>query len=369
MPIRVAVVVVNTCVLAWFLMSFGPMSLFVYRVDFDVYRLGAQVWLDGGELYGRLPNLLIGSNMPFTYPPIAAVVFTPFAALPFGVAGALIAVLTIAGVAVVLHVTLRSLDLRVPVLWLLPAALFVEPVRTTVYYGQINVLLLVLVVLDCLVRTPRWPRGLLIGIAAAVKLTPAVFVLFFLLRGDKRAAGTAAASFAGASALGFLLAPGDSVRFWTEALWDTERVGDAARVTNQSIKGMLARFGVDSGAAWLLLVAAVMVVGALLMRRALAAGQPTLALCVNALAALPITPVSWCHHWVWLVPVLVTLWAMGHRALVLGGLLLFTISPHWWGVWPMLTGSLYVAFAVVALWSTHRQLGRTRVDVHHRAVA
>jgi len=51
-----------------------------------------------------------------------------------------------------------------------------------------------LVALDCLVAKPKWPRGMLIGVAAAIKLTPAVFVLFFLLRRDYRSAVTAAVS-------------------------------------------------------------------------------------------------------------------------------------------------------------------------------
>ena len=68
--------------------------------------------------------------------------------------------------------------------WLLPAALFLEPVRNTLNYGQVNVALMALVAADCLAAAPRWPRGALVGLAAAVKLTPAAFVLFFLLRRD-----------------------------------------------------------------------------------------------------------------------------------------------------------------------------------------
>jgi alpha-1,2-mannosyltransferase len=99
--------------------------------------------------------------------------------------------------------------------WALPAALLLEPIRSTLTYGQINALLMALVAFDCLTRAPRWPRGILVGIAAAVKLTPAVFLLFFLLRRDLRSAARAGLSFAACTGAGFALAPHDSLRYWT----------------------------------------------------------------------------------------------------------------------------------------------------------
>ena len=95
--------------------------------------------------------------------------------------------------------------------WALPAALLLEPIRSTLTYGQINALLMALVAFDCLTRAPRWPRGIGVGIAAAVKLTPAVFLLFFLLRRDLRSAARAGLSFAACTGAGFALAPHDSL--------------------------------------------------------------------------------------------------------------------------------------------------------------
>lgn len=228
--------------------------------------------------------------------------------------------------------TARSLD--VPRTWvvtalLLPLTLVIEPVRETVGFGQINVLLMALVVFDCLVRNPRWPRGLLVGVAAAIKLTPAVFVLFFLLRGDRRAVLTTGAAFAGTTALGFVFNWSGSVRYWTETLFDTGRIGAVTARSNQSVKALLARLGIDGGL-WLVLAALVLVLGVLAVRRALADGRPTLALGYVALAALPISPVSWSHHWVWAVPVVLSLGVLAWRTrawaptlLAGGGLLLF----------------------------------------------
>jgi alpha-1,2-mannosyltransferase len=365
---RIVVVLANVVGLGWFLLSFrhGTASSYVYRADLDVYRLGADAWLRGDDLYGVLPNLRIGTNMPFTYPPIAAVLFTPLAVVSFGLASFALSAATIVLVALVIVVSLRSLAVRPSWLLvgaLLPAALVTEPVRTTLYYGQVNVVLMALVAVDCLARAPRWPRGLLVGLAAAVKLTPLMFVLFFLVRGDRRAAAVAAASFAGATGAGFLLAGRDSTRFWTVAVFDTDRIGGATRAANQSIKGLLARLGVESGAAWVVLCAALVGLAVVAMRRAFAAGQPMWALCLNALGVLPLAPVSWSHHWVWCVPILLTVgvhaWRTRNRASValsVGGFLMFVLSPHWWWdprhEWDaarLLSGNLYVCFAALVL--------------------
>ena len=127
--------------------------------------------------------------------------------------------------------------------WALPAALLLEPIRSTLTYGQINSLLMALVAFDCLTRAPRWPRGILVGIAAAVKLTPAVFLLFFLLRRDLRSAARAGLSFAACTGAGFALAPDDSLRYWTQNAYQPTRIGGIAYAANQSILGTLARRG------------------------------------------------------------------------------------------------------------------------------
>jgi alpha-1,2-mannosyltransferase len=371
----IGLVAVSFAIIWWFLAG-GP------RLDLDVYRLGAEMWLSGGDLYGPLPETVLGIHLPFTYPPIAAVLFVPFTWLSHAAASIALTLVTVTVLAVVMSVTLRSLE--VPRTWfvtglLLPVALMVEPVRETLAFGQVNVLLMGLVVLDCLVRRPRWPRGLLVGIAAAVKLTPAVFVLFFLLRGDRRSALTAGAAFAGTTAVGFVLNWPGSVRYWTETVFDTDRIGAVGARSNQSVKALLARLGTDGGW-WVALAVLVLVLGVLAVRRALADGRPTLALGYVALAALPISPVSWSHHWVWAVPVVLSLGVLAWRTrawaptlLAGGGLLLFLAAPHWWwgsgDPWTavrMLVGTAYLWFAVVALafgaWSTHGQLGGARLD-------
>ncbi|HEV2253457.1 MAG TPA: glycosyltransferase 87 family protein [Streptosporangiaceae bacterium] len=381
---RVALVVVNVAAVAAFLVSysrhgvgFGP-----YRIDLGVYRMGGRTWLHGGDLYGKI--LVIGGlRLPFTYPPIAAVVLAPLALLPTTIASTVLTVGSVALAAVVLAVFVRSLagpgagSLRAAgslwaAGWLLPAALLLEPVRSTLAYGQINIVLMALVTLDCLTTEPRWPRGALTGLAAAVKLTPVAFVLFFVLRRDYRAAAWAGVSFAAATATGFVLAGPDSARYWTSIVFQTGRPGSPATATNQCLQAVLARAGLDphtlpGAAAWLLLSALVLMAAWRGMRYALAAGQVCLALSLNAFAALLISPVSWSHHWVWCAPGLLTLADLGRRhgrrlagTVAAGGLVLFAAAPQWWLAkfvgpvvnwtpWQQAIGSSYVFFAALVL--------------------
>jgi alpha-1,2-mannosyltransferase len=374
---RAALVAANLAAVACYLLSVTRQGVGFgrYRIDLDVYRIGSQVWLRHGELYGVLPLTSSGVRLPYSYPPIAAVLLSPFSLMPMAVAGALLTLVSIGLTAVVLRVFLRygagagSWWLAG---WLLPAALFLEPVRNTLNYGQVNVLLMALVAADCLLPHPRWPRGALVGLAAAVKLTPAAFVLFFLCRRDRRAAGTAVVSFAAWTAAGFAAAWHDSVRYWTSVVVQTGRPGSLLFAANQSIQGVLARAGLDPHTpagtlTWLAASAVVLALAWRGMRRASAAPDDAWALSLNAFAALLISPVSWSHHWVWAAPALLLLAVRGLRdgrrallAAAIAGLALFAAGPQWWfphtdnreahwAAWEQVAGGSYVILAAVIL--------------------
>ena len=333
-----------------------------YHLDLDVYRIGGRVWLHGGNLYGMLPATAQGVRMPFTYPPLAAIVLSPLSLLPMRAAGALVDL----GIVVVLALALRPFYRRLGwnLGWVLPAALLLEPVRGNLAYGQVDVFLMAMVIADCLTSSPRWPRGSLAGLAAAVKLTPALFIIYFLLRRDYRAAATMGASFAAATGLGFLLAPGDSARYWTSTLFNVGRIGDPQNATNQSIFGVLTRAGLHPGSMsftcfWLGISLVVIVAACLGMRRALAVGDVYLALVLNALAILLVSPISWSHHWVWALPALLCL-AVSARRLAVAGLALFAVGPQcWlpqggdrelsWAPWQQIVGDSYVLCAVAVV--------------------
>jgi alpha-1,2-mannosyltransferase len=380
-----ALVAVNLGVLAYFLLNFSGhrIGFGPYRIDLDVYRIGSRVWLDGGNLYGALPPTAAGVRLPFSYPPVAAVLLSPLSLLPMAVAGTLLTLLSAGLTAVVLRVFLaaawppagrgKGAAAWRAVGWLLPAALVLEPVRNTINYGQVNVLLMALVAADCLVPGGRWPRGALVGLAAAVKLTPAAFVLFFLLRRDYRAARTAALSFCVAAAAGFALAWQDSVRYWTSVVFQSGRPGNPAYTANQSIEAVLARAGLATHSpaglvAWLAASAVVVLLACLGMRHALDRSRDAWALSLNALAGLLVSPISWSHHWVWGETAMLVLACLSLReqrparrraglSLAAAGTVLFAVSPQWWfpsaglhwAWWEQLAGSSYVVLAVTVL--------------------
>ncbi|MEJ2858701.1 MULTISPECIES: glycosyltransferase 87 family protein [unclassified Saccharothrix] len=302
--------------------------------DARIYRAGVLTWWSGGDLY---TTRLHGGGNPalFTYPPFALLPLSVLVVFPIGAA-----LLTLGSVAALYHVLLLVVD-RVrpdhPRRHLIAAvavvcALQLEPVAQTVYWGQVNILLLWLVALDCLHRHPRWPRGVLVGLAAAVKLTPLVFVLFFLCRRRFEAAGWATGVFAAATAVGFAVAPGASVDYWTRAVWSADRVGEVSLPGNQSVRGMLVRLGVPS--LWVVAVVVVLALAGWVVVRS--PGVLPAWLATAAIGTL-VSPMSWSHHWVWLAPLLVAAVLSARPALALPAAAAAVLAPHW--VFPAAPGS------------------------------
>ncbi|MEY8015843.1 glycosyltransferase 87 family protein [Mycobacterium servetii] len=314
---------------AWRLFGHTP-----YRIDIDIYQMGGQAWLDGHPLYRGevLFHTPIGLNLPFTYPPLAAIVFSPFAWLHMPAASVAITLLTLALLMVSTLIVLTRLDvwdtstvlpgppwlrrLWLTVMIVAPAAIWLEPINSNFAFGQINAVLMTLVIADCFPRRTPWPRGVLLGLGIALKLTPAVFLLYLVLRRDNRAALTAVASFAAATAVGFALAWDDSWEYWTRTVHHTDRIGAAALNTDQNVAGGLARLDLGEHERFVLWVAASLLVLGLTiwaMRRVLRAGEPTLAIICVALFGLVVSPVSWSHHWVWMVPAVLVTAVLGWR--------------------------------------------------------
>ena len=276
--------------------------------DLFVYQFGGRAVLDG------LPGLESGdpvTGLPFTYPPFAAVVMVPMALLPAQLAAALWTGASVGALAAVIVGVRSMLDRPAPG-WLVAlvtgGALALEPVWQNLVFGQVNLLLMLAVLVDLLRPERRW-SGVLLGIAAGIKLTPLVFVVLLVLVGRRTAAGRAALVFAGTVAVGFVVMPGQSATYWTDRLVDAGRVGPPALAHNQSVYGALTRFldGPPPTLLWLALAGplslAVLVVGAGWWRR----GDRVLGTCLGAVAMLLASPISWSHHWVWAVPVALAL--------------------------------------------------------------
>lgn len=290
-------------------------------VDLSVYRLGVDAWWHDANLYGELPLTGVGIALPFTYPPFAVLVLSPLAIPQWQVSIACITALSLASLAVVVYVTTRAAwphggkrGALVTTAAVVPLSLLLEPVADTIWFGQVNLMLMALVVYDCLVPARHRPRGLLVGVAAAVKLTPAVFLLFFLLRKDYRAAVTMTTSALVATGIGFVADWSGSLTFWFSGSGGAHSVGDPSALVNQSLLGGLARFGLSGGAQAAVLLALLPVVGALVVagvRRALRTGSVPTAMVITALLGLLVSPISWGHHWVYVVPAVIVAVAYG----------------------------------------------------------
>ncbi|MQA13152.1 MAG: DUF2029 domain-containing protein [Pseudonocardiaceae bacterium] len=285
-------------------------------IDTEVYREAGRVLLAGGDLYTG-PLVETGHHSLYhVYTPFAALLFTPLAPLPlipldqfiFG----LNLVLLVASVWISITAPAGRASVPIaPVVLIASLAFWLEPVRTTAWLGQINLLLMLLVLLDLPRGTSRWPRGLGIGLAAGIKLTPLIFIPYLLLTGRSREALVASSTALGTVGVGFLVAPDASAVYWSGVFLDSARISDVAIVSNQSFRGMLARLGEGSvlggPAVWWLLAIVLGVAGLAVAARLWRVGEHVLGTALCGLTACAVSPFSWGHHWVWFVPLLALL--------------------------------------------------------------
>ncbi|MGH3729524.1 MAG: glycosyltransferase 87 family protein [Micromonosporaceae bacterium] len=287
-------------------------------MDSTVYRAGALAIWRGDPLYGSLHIPPPWADLPFTYPPVAGLVFLPLAMVSMHVAWGVMAAASALALGVTVRVCLRSLLGREPsvrVVGLLAVAPFaLQPVWSTTALGQVNLLLMAAVAVDVLVLRGARHGGVLIGVAAAVKLTPLIFIPHLFLTGRRADSVRAAGTFLALQGLGWVMLPGDSLTFWTSAI--TSGNGDRTHeVANQSLNGLLQRLAwyvPDTFVLYAALVAACLTMAAVVVRHLHGLGQPLPALLVTAFCGLLVSPLSWTHHWVWVVPLCLLL---GHRTL------------------------------------------------------
>ena len=309
-------------------------------VDLTVYRDGGESVLVGRPVYEQTAE---GTGLPFTYPPLAALLAVPLALTDLDVARWASSALGLAIVGWVCARCARPLldragDRRLVLLALLvAAAVWLYPVRETLRFGQVNLVLLALVLADLTARSPRWPRGALVGLAMAIKLTPGIFVPYLWLSGRRRAAVVAAGTAAGLTVAVWLVAPGTSRAFWLDALLQPERLGDNDNASNQSLRGMLMRAPLPEdlvSVGWVPLAALVALLGLRRAVQAHRAGDEVLAVGLVGLLAVLCSPVAWMHHLVWLLPLLAAVLSdgrdRGRVRLVAAVWALFTLKIVWW---------------------------------------
>ncbi|MFB6723778.1 glycosyltransferase 87 family protein [Kribbella sp. NPDC056345] len=299
---------VAVCVALW------PPTKDLY--DLRVYVAAAKAVLHGQDIYTAhhaSPDLL-----GYTYPPFAALLMAPLGLLGTGAGRLLMTALSALALLVIGSTTVRGLRPRWSTHRVLAAGfalgaagLALEPVRMTFHYGQINLMLLAILLIDLLGHLPRRFRGVLIGVATGIKLTPGIFIIYLLVTRRYREAATASAVTFATMVLGFLAMPDAARRFWGVYIFDPTRPGSSTLVTNQALRGVIDRLsGGPQGTAplWIIAVLATLIVGFVTVRRAFDRGLLLESVLLTAAIGVLVSPISWTAHWVWALPACALLW-------------------------------------------------------------
>lgn len=328
---------------AFYMWHFGR----TWHLDLRVYRAAGRALLDHGAPFR---SSFTAHHLPFTYPPFGLLALTPLSLGPLGlVEGAwwLASSVALVGTLYVLvpsdvagHALPVARRLAVASLVGGLATLALEPVRSNMDYGQINLLLMWLVVMDLRRSGPKW-RGVTVGLAAAVKLTPIVYLLYFAVRRDWRSVAQGVGTFVALSLAAWMVLPSDSLLYWFHEVGEAARTGSVGYVSNQSWCGVLHRwpFSGDSldAVLWAVFCAVVVAAGVFAAYQLASERRPLVeSILVLALVELLISPISWTHHWSWLAVApfaAFSLWR--HRrwtSIAIGATIGVGIAaPYWWG--------------------------------------
>jgi alpha-1,2-mannosyltransferase len=324
------------------------------------------------------------NGVQFTYPPFAAVIFAVASVLSWTAMRWAMTLASLAALGLSLWLVLGTLGyhgrptVRLgATLGVSALALATEPVQQTLGLGQVNLLLMLLVIADLLTggaqvpggRT-RWWHGFGIGIAAGVKLTPLIFIPYLLLIRRYRQAATATATFAATLALGYAILPRDSRTYWADGLFlKANRIVFLGTRGNQSLRGIVTRLAgsVNSGSTpWIVLAVLVVIAGLVTAAVLYRAGQPVPAMLACALTGLLVSPLSWDHHWVWVAPGIALLAHLGASAgrglaraawwaATAGLVLVFAAWPQFWDAQAGLTPAGLVWYGPATYFATGDQ--------------
>ncbi len=295
----------------------NPSNQWMQPVDLRVYTDGGLIVRHVAPLYrARRAAPLYGwpgyVHLKFTYPPFAAMVFTVLSLTSFMTLMKISVAVNIAALLATIWMTLGGLGygrglVRLGATVLLAAPLFwTEPVQRTLFLGQIEIVLMALIIWDQCQPDRRWWKGAGIGIAAGIKLVPLIFIPYLLLTRRFRQAAVATGTFALTFLLGFAVLPADSRKFWLGGLFaQGSRTGFVGWEGNQSLPALITRLTgnvVRAQPAWLVTDVAVGVAGVVCAALLDRAGHRMVGLLTCALTGLLVSPISWDHHWVWIVP-------------------------------------------------------------------
>ncbi|MDO4411575.1 glycosyltransferase 87 family protein [Cutibacterium sp.] len=270
-------------------------------IDLKIYRDCVHAMLHDPDTLYTATSV---SDLGFTYPPFAAVALVPLALLPFRVAAILHYAVSAIALVVMIAVVRRRCGRRpLGILTAVLAAIVAtgEPVGKCFAYGQVNIQLALLIVLDVFVLPHSW-RGIGVGVATGFKLTPGIFAIWYLVTGQFKAALRAAVAGVATIAVGFVIAPTASWQYWTHYMLTPKRLGGLTWAGNQSLSGMLLRLGHgELRLVWLVLIALCCILAGIASRRLWQQGgaDRVWSLLCAGLCGCLVSPVSWSHHWVW----------------------------------------------------------------------
>lgn len=310
--------------------------------DVHVYRDGAWKIVHGHPLYTEPTH----RGLSYTYTPFSTLMFLPIVAVPWGAVTNCWLVLNVCVLYGCVLLCWRILGYRFTArlagvsALVAGAAVFLEPIRTTLYYGQINLILMALILWDFSRADRSRLRGFGVGVAAGIKLVPLFFVLQFAVLRQWRSALVAVATFLSTIVVAGLVLRSDSRQYWTSTFFQSDRIAPDTQPANQSIRGAIAHFSGHQVPQWLwlLIAAPVAILGLLVAAELERRGERLLSVAYTGLTSCAVSPFSWNHHWVWLLPLFVYLI---HRA---------RTSPRWWGA----AGLLYIATGAWAYhWNPH----------------
>ena len=330
-------------------------------VDLDVYRAGGLIVRHVQPYYDpRLAAPLydwVGYgklHLPFTYPPFAAVVFALVSFVPYQLSLHVSVGVDLVALLAAVWFTLGGLGYRRLTVkagaTLLGAGvvLWTEPVLRTIYLGQVNLVLLALIMWDlCQPDTgkSRWWKGFGTGIAAGIKLTPLIFIPYLLVARKFRQAAMVCAGFAFSVLVAFVILPKDSAKWWFGGLFAQDtRTGFPGWAGNQSLNGLITRLAGSIHTAkpiWIVVAVLVIAAGSVCAGVLDRKGHAMLGLLMAALTGLLVSPISWDHHWVWIVPgavvtahYAVQAWRRNAKKAAAACGLLAVAIVAWFGAWP-----------------------------------
>ena len=315
------------------------LALLHQQLDLSIYLLGG-AHASANDLFTVTSST---DHLGFTYPPFSALLFAPFAHFPLRACEVVFSWVNLAALFALIVVSLRAvctaLDKRTVVWWglalVLPVLLF-DPVRQTFLLGQVNIILALMIVADLTMDLPL-PRGILVGLAAAIKVTPIILIPYLFLTRQGRAGLRAIASFAAAALLATVFNGSTSWAYWTHYIRDPQRAGMLSWIGNQGVLGAAERMlgHTVTTPTTFVIVLSVGGLGLLIAAGAYRRSSAVLGLLVVEATESLASPVSWSHHFIWMVLLVAWLALAEDRPrygewYALGVAVLLWAAPYWW---------------------------------------